>query len=156
MGCTSEPDKGSTFYLIVPLEVAPHHAKITLEANRSHDLTHDLGLVIRTDELQEPGRSISLHDESMEEGSRRLSVEGKNILIVEDNWAHQVVTEKRLRMMGCVTKIAVNGEDALTLLKKGTFAPDIILMDLQMPMLVSSLWRALYGFYMYISLLTVL
>lgn len=141
MGCTSEPDKGSTFHLVVPLEMAPDHARATLKANRNHDLAGDLGLVIRMGDLQHAGKSDQLNDQydSMEGNSRRHSLDGKNILVVEDNWAHQVVTEKRLGMMGCKTKTAVNGQNALTLLKKNEFAPDIIMMDLQMPMMVSAL-----------------
>lgn len=133
MECHSEPDKGSKFSLTVPLETTPEDARDTLDANRTQNIASDLGLVIRVDELQNLGQ---VDDTESDENARRLSLEGKNIMVVEDNWAHQVVTEKRLTTMGCKTKIAVHGENALALMKNGTFAPDIILMDLQMPMMV--------------------
>ena len=142
MRCTSEPDKGSTFHLLVPLEVAPDHARATL-TNNERKLVRDLGLVIRIDELQQSaaGHSESIEGADTDQGleRKRLTLEDKNILVVEDNWAHQIVTKKRLGMMGCKTKIAVNGGDALTLLKKGAFSPDIILMDIHMPIMVSNL-----------------
>lgn len=138
LGCMSELGKGSTFHRVVLLEKAPDHTKATLEANRNHDMARDLGLVIRMGDLQQPGKSDQLddHGDNMQE-NRRLNVDGKNILVLEDNWAHQVVTEKRLGMMGSKTRIAVKAENALTFLKNGEFAPDIIMMDLQMPMMVN-------------------
>lgn len=142
MRCISEPDKGSTFQLIVPLEVAPDHAKASLLTNDNHEhsLSRDLGLVLRLDELQKS--TTDLPESVLGIGGdlemRRHSIEDKNILIVEDNWTHQVVMQKMISMLGSKTKIAVNGEDALTLLKKGTFFPDIILMDIHLPMMVTT------------------
>ncbi|KAF8418083.1 hypothetical protein EV426DRAFT_577824 [Tirmania nivea] len=65
------------------------------------------------DDLQLHGKLDELgnHNDNMEENSRHLMVDGKNILVVEDNWAHQVVTEERLIMMRCKAKIAVNGRN---------------------------------------------
>lgn len=137
MGCTSEPDKGSTFYLTVPLELVPDHDKATLELTHpNHNLGRDLGLFMWDNSLPDQGQVNHIDEDGAEQDTRQLSLDGKNILVVEDNWAHQIVTEKRLGMMGCNTKIAVNGESALTLLKKEIFDPDVVLMDLQMPIMV--------------------
>ena len=44
--------------------------------------------------------------------------------------------KKRFEMIGCSVVTAVNGRDALGILKKGESAVDIIFMDMQMPLLV--------------------
>jgi PAS domain S-box-containing protein len=57
--------------------------------------------------------------------------EGLKALIVEDNEMNQLVIVKFLEQQKILTKVAGNGQEALTLLKKNNF--DFILMDLQMP-----------------------
>jgi len=53
------------------------------------------------------------------------------VLIVEDNFVNQQVTEKMLMKLGCRSKIAENGREALDMLEETDF--DLILMDIQMP-----------------------
>lgn len=66
----------------------------------------------------------------------KVSIEGTNVLIVEDNWSHQIVTQRRLRRMGCNVQVAINGQSAISGMKKGELKADIVFMDLQMPLLV--------------------
>jgi two-component system, sensor histidine kinase and response regulator len=54
-----------------------------------------------------------------------------NILLVEDHPVNQLVTQKMLEKMNCVTTTAENGKEAIDLLNKNQF--DIVLMDVQMP-----------------------
>ena len=68
--------------------------------------------------------------------SQQLVIEGKKVLVVEDTYFHQIIIEKRLAKLGCLCKIAVHGENALDVLREGGFVPDVIFMDLQMPILV--------------------
>ena len=55
------------------------------------------------------------------------------ILIVEDNVVNQQVTENMLLKIGCHSKIAENGYEAIEIMKKQEF--DLILMDIQMPVM---------------------
>lgn len=80
----------------------------------------DLHTAIKSDDYQKP----------------KVSIEGANVLIVEDNWSHQVVTQRRLQKMGCNVQAAVNGQSAISKMKKGEVKADIVFMDLQMPLLV--------------------
>ena len=59
------------------------------------------------------------------------NVTGKKVLLVEDNKINRLIAGKSLEIIGCIYKEAVNGLEALELLKNETF--DLILMDIQMP-----------------------
>jgi PAS domain S-box-containing protein len=59
----------------------------------------------------------------------------KRILLVEDNLINQKITEKMLGRIGLSTSIANNGQEALDLIIKDQESFDVILMDIQMPVL---------------------
>ncbi|SFD98779.1 hybrid sensor histidine kinase/response regulator [Thermophagus xiamenensis] len=63
------------------------------------------------------------------------SYQNKKILLVEDNPINQKITEKMLARLGLTAIISSNGEEAINLIleKKENF--DLILMDIQMPVL---------------------
>ncbi len=67
----------------------------------------------------------------LKEGSKGL--EGKRILVAEDNRINFFVANKFLVGWGAIVTHAENGQLALELLKKEEF--DLILMDLHMPIL---------------------
>lgn len=58
-------------------------------------------------------------------------LKGVNILIVDDNKINLKVAQKHLEAMEVQTKVALSGQEAITLCQSQTF--DMILMDLQMP-----------------------
>jgi signal transduction histidine kinase/CheY-like chemotaxis protein len=62
------------------------------------------------------------------------SLEGKRILIAEDNEINQVVCHEMLQSFGIKTKVANDGLEALALLNTGECF-DMIIMDCQMPRL---------------------
>lgn len=62
-----------------------------------------------------------------------LPVEGRRLLVVEDNVVNQQVARGRLEKMGYEVAVAENGAAALDLLQRETF--DLIFMDCQMPVL---------------------
>lgn len=71
-------------------------------------------------------------------GSSEEPVHGKatkNILLVEDNIINQKIAEKMLARMGCTSVIAGNGQEAVDLLNENRDGFDLILMDVQMPVL---------------------
>lgn len=56
-------------------------------------------------------------------------------LVVEDDQALNDAYQAILSSVGHVVKTAFNGQEALDLLSTGSFSPDIILLDLRMPVL---------------------
>lgn len=58
-------------------------------------------------------------------------LQGKKMLMVEDNKLNQMVADKFLKSMGIIVTIANNGMEALKILESKNF--DAILMDIQMP-----------------------
>jgi len=60
---------------------------------------------------------------------------GKHILIVEDNVINQKVLASLLGPAGLEVSIANNGQEAVDMVKKGTHTFDLVLMDINMPIL---------------------
>lgn len=58
-----------------------------------------------------------------------------SVLIVEDNVINQIVIENQLQQLGVNTLLAENGQQALDLVKDKTKSIDLIVMDIQMPIL---------------------
>ncbi|MDP6929041.1 MAG: response regulator, partial [Planctomycetota bacterium] len=54
-----------------------------------------------------------------------------NVLVAEDNAINQRVAKEMLRKLGCTAQFAVNGLEAVQLIKEHDF--DLVLMDCQMP-----------------------
>ncbi|MGO3056606.1 ATP-binding protein [Halomonas sp. AOP43-A1-21] len=67
--------------------------------------------------------------------SLRGLISNQHILIVEDNSLNQTVAKVMLERLGQRVSIADNGEAALTLLKAHSSDVDLVLMDMQMPVL---------------------
>ncbi len=61
------------------------------------------------------------------------TLQGKRILVVEDNAINQQLTHKMLQFAGLQVKCVENGQQALNLLELAEF--DAVLMDLQMPVM---------------------
>ena len=59
----------------------------------------------------------------------------KNILIVEDHKINQIVATKFLRKYKCQIDIAENGEEAVQIIEQDVNKYDLILMDLEMPVM---------------------
>jgi CheY-like chemotaxis protein/signal transduction histidine kinase len=60
---------------------------------------------------------------------------GKHILIVEDNVINQKVLSSLLEPAGVEISIANNGQEAVDMVTKGTYLFDLVLMDINMPIL---------------------
>jgi len=59
--------------------------------------------------------------------------DGLRVLLVEDNLVNQKVAGALLKKLGCISSIALHGEEALNKLRSEPF--DIVLMDCQMPVM---------------------
>ncbi|KAL7270752.1 hypothetical protein RUND412_006527 [Rhizina undulata] len=128
IGCTSVLGEGSTFWFSVPCARLQPGTEVAF-SRKKDTLSELMGLVIRPDELEDSIKS------DWETKNETVKIEGLNVMIVEDNWSHQVVTERRLQKMGCNVFVAVNGQDAINKLTCENLEIDVIFMDLQMPLL---------------------
>ena len=59
----------------------------------------------------------------------------KNILIVEDNLINQKVLMNLLQLSGIHISVANNGQEAVDMVKEGTIEFDLVLMDINMPIM---------------------
>ena len=75
----------------------------------------------------------------LRQGARALSSHGRlagmRILVVEDNLLNQKVAEELLKMEGALITIAANGQLAVDTVRVDPAAFDVVLMDLQMPVM---------------------
>jgi CheY-like chemotaxis protein len=60
-----------------------------------------------------------------------INIKDKKVLLVEDNKINRLIAGKSLETMGCTYEEAINGIEAIDILKIKMF--DLILMDIQMP-----------------------
>ncbi len=63
----------------------------------------------------------------------QTGIEGKKILLVEDNKLNQLVAQKVLKKFKVITSLAENGQEALDMVQQESF--DLILMDIHMPIM---------------------
>jgi len=90
-------------------------------------LHHKGKLVASTKEEKEAMSTI--------EDSERENLKGARVLVVEDNAVNQQVAEEILQSVGIVVEIAANGEQAYRRICVDGKAFDVVLMDLQMPVM---------------------
>ncbi len=62
-------------------------------------------------------------------------IKNKIILLVEDNVINQKIAEKMLDKIGLKTAIANNGKEAVEMITCGEYSFDVVLMDVQMPVM---------------------
>jgi diguanylate cyclase (GGDEF)-like protein len=94
-------------YLVKPLRVARMRACLD-------ELAQGVASVVGRNEARNPG-----------------SVAPCRVLVVEDNPTNQAVAAGMLGMLGCASRVAGGGSEALDLLARETF--DLVLMDCNMP-----------------------
>ncbi|TVP53367.1 MAG: PAS domain S-box protein [Halomonadaceae bacterium] len=117
---------------------------LMVSAYQKNDISLPEGLV--TDFLSKPVIASTLYnaltsgDSGKKAPQRRLSthiavpvLKGRNILLVEDNDTNRAVASLILESTGARIRTALNGAEALE--KVRSERPDLILMDLQMPVL---------------------
>ena len=89
--------------------------------NAMHDALHDQGM-----------GTLHLHSESaMRSLQMPVALEGKQVLVVDDNALNREVAQDFLQLAGMQVCTAVSGRDALNQMQEQSF--DIVLLDVQMP-----------------------
>lgn len=76
---------------------------------------------------------LAAHERAVLERARAV-LDGKRILLADDDAAHRTRTQRTLARVGALVSEAENGEIALTMLREAT-AYDLVLMDVNMPVL---------------------
>ncbi|MGI9373740.1 MAG: ATP-binding protein [Hyphomicrobiales bacterium] len=110
--------RGFTSYLITPVRQHTLVRELTQDANAKPSAT----AILKTEEKLEEHSSTPVN------GAKQLS-----ILLVEDNDINARLGLKLLEKSGHVAARAVDGEHAVAFVKHSTPAPDVVLMDVQMP-----------------------
>lgn len=88
--------------------------------------------MISSEELQkDPYRAYPITGD----GGPKVYIVGAIVMLVEDNWAHQMAMQRILKRLGCGVITAVNGQNAVSMLKKPDVDVDLIIMDIRMPLL---------------------
>lgn len=101
------------------------NGEISIQSSKNEGTTVDIKIVL------EKGLMNINNDEKLMNTSYDLN--GLNILLVEDNEFNRVIAKNSLQYFNCNVEEAINGLEAVEKLKKFSF--DIILMDIQMPVM---------------------
>ncbi|MBY6059112.1 ATP-binding protein [Leisingera daeponensis] len=81
--------------------------------------------------LEFPVENAPAADEELDSAQMPSITFSKKVLVAEDNRVNQIVVVKLLEGMGCSTKVAANGAEAVEL--EESWSPDLVLMDVRMP-----------------------
>jgi two-component system, sensor histidine kinase and response regulator len=115
VGVHSTPGEGSTFWFTARLGIASS------------------GRFDKCDALPLPSEPVTHVTDGAEEGSGTLR--GARLLLVDDNDLNQQVVAEMLGDAGFIVDIAVNGQMALDKVSGASEPYDLVLMDMQMPVM---------------------
>ena len=116
VSCQSKQGEGTVFTVLLPFR---------LQADQEHGRYIDPVTGTETDAA-----------EAAPELSDPAALSGKRVLLVEDNELNREIATDILEEAGLITETAVNGRDAVQLLReKGPAYYDFVLMDIQMPVM---------------------
>ena len=111
----------------------------------SNNLVHLMGGNLTVDSEEGKGSRFSftltfpIYEKENEEENivlEPVSLEGKHILVVEDNDLNAEIVQTLLEMDGCLVSLANNGKEAIEVYEKNeSYTFDCILMDIRMPVM---------------------
>ncbi|WP_169400716.1 transporter substrate-binding domain-containing protein [Desulfobacter curvatus] len=115
VGVESEPGRGSTFWLDLPFTVS---GKISENQSGYH-----------TDKLQHVTNDMTIQERQ----DQRLA--GVRLLLVDDSRINLIITRRILEAEGIVVTDCQSGREAIEVLEANPDDYDLVLMDLQMPVM---------------------
>nr|WP_319564850.1 CHASE domain-containing protein [uncultured Rhodoferax sp.] len=86
-------------------------------------------------ELPEGSFANAMYTPDTESTAAILALEGMRILVVEDNFINQQIARELLASEGAAITLANNGQEALNLIAATSIPFDVVLMDMQMPVM---------------------
>ena len=111
----------------------------------SNNLVHLMGGNLEVNSIENQGSVFSFtltftqyqQEVKVETGEEeKIILEGKRILIVEDNELNAEIAQTLLEMDGCYTEVAHNGQEAVDVYEQNPpYTFDCILMDIRMPVM---------------------
>ncbi|MDJ0836122.1 MAG: response regulator [Acidobacteriota bacterium] len=115
--------------------LAPHSQRGRLDDHRHSHLNKPFKLTDIYSMLTKASREHAPDQADDADRLARLALNDHSprILLVEDNAINRKVLRKMLEKLGCVTEMAVNGQEALDMLAGGRY--DLVFMDCQMPLM---------------------
>jgi PAS domain S-box-containing protein len=122
-------------------EIAPEIKALLFTSKRKHNSSNEFDTVlekpVKHTKLYQSINQLFFEEEKEDSLSQQeiSSPKDKRILLVEDNLINQKITEKMLSKIGLDTVISNNGQEALDLILEDNEQFDLILMDIQMPVL---------------------
>nr|WP_298656470.1 ATP-binding protein [uncultured Flavobacterium sp.] len=100
-------------------------SEITLESDVNQGSVFCFDLILEKSAIISPNELPSNEEKSLE------NLQGKYVLLVEDNKINQMITQKMLENKGMICTIIDNGEEAISELAKNNY--DLVLMDVHLP-----------------------
>ncbi len=121
IGVYSEPNKGSTFWFVIPLKKDATQANLEIRESGQH-LPKDV-ILQQTNQHEDIPVASLLTSEN--------SASPLKILLAEDNLVNQKVVMMLIQKMGYNADVAINGKIAVEKFMQNSY--DLILMDIMMP-----------------------
>ncbi len=105
------------------IEIMGGKIKLESKVGKGSSFTFDLSFKIGVDTEAVQQGKISDFDDSI--------LDGKKVLLIEDNKINQMITKKMVENKGMVCEVIDNGEDAIEAVKNNPY--DLVLMDVHLP-----------------------
>ncbi|MDL2272160.1 response regulator [Desulfovibrio sp. OttesenSCG-928-I05] len=110
--------------------VALMHGEFTVSSIEGEGSTFSFSMVLE----QDSSNGASLEAEEISEATfEQLGIQGKRILIAEDNPLNQLIIQELIAPSGADMTVVDNGQEAVEAIKAGRY--DLVLMDMQMPVM---------------------
>ena len=130
IGLSSVPGQGSEFWFTLPLKTVPDH----IPARAARPGAEALQAGRNADALVQ-GRNLAERLGWQTQAPAQAQLTGVRVLVVDDSEINCEVARRILHAQGAVVSLAANGQEALDWLQAHPADVDLVLMDVQMPVM---------------------